>query len=352
MFAQAHTPAQLSPADLDAFLEKGWYRMGQSIFTTNFIHFKSEMYSTVWLRVLLDDYLEDRTQRKLFRQNAIFQTTIQPATLTDEKEDLYTRYKQSLPFSPSDSLQSLLFGSAKSSIYETYEIALHDGDRLIAIGFFDIGETSAAGISSVYDPAYKKYSLGKYLIYLKIQYCKNQKRRYFYPGYFVPGYSFFDYKLTIARPALQFLQLSSQQWLPIGAFSPENIPYQVMHDKLTRVKRLLMQRQCESKVVKYEFFDANLIPDLRDAGLFDFPVFLFCATEVEGDVNPLLVFDVRDASYHLFTCTPIWKPNETNPDNTFYSAYFLKVNQEIHATKDAEEMAEGLLKLMGLQRIG
>jgi leucyl-tRNA---protein transferase len=304
MFAQARSPKSLAPTELDIHLEQGWYRMGQSIFTTNFIHFKSEMYSTVWLRVLLGDFLEDSTQKKLFKRNARFQVTIRPALLTEEKEELYNRYKQSLPFNPSDSLQSLLFGSALSSIYQTYEVTVHDHDRLIAIGFFDMGETCAAGISSVYDPAYKKYSLGKYLIYLKMQYCKDQKLRYFYPGYFVPGYSFFDYKLTIARPALQFLQFSSQQWLPIEAFSPESIPYQVMHDKLISIQRLLMQRQCESQVVKYEFFDANLIPDLRGAGLFDFPVFLSCATEAEGDVNPVLVYNVRDAHYHLLSCVP------------------------------------------------
>jgi leucyl-tRNA---protein transferase len=347
MFAQACAPESLTPSDLDTFLEQGWYRMGQSIFTTNFIHFKSEMYSTVWLRVLLDEFLEDGTQRKLFKRNARFQTAIRPAILTEEKEELYSRYKQSLPFSPSDSLYSLLFSAASAnSIYNTYEVTVHDSDRLIAVGFFDLGKTSAAGISSVYDPAYKKYSLGKHLIYLKMQYCKNLGLHYFYPGYFVPGYSFFDYKLTIARPALQFLQLSSQQWLPIETFSPENIPYQVMHDKLISAQKLLTQRQRESRVVKYEFFDANLIPDLRDAQLFDFPVFLFCPDTSQDGINPVLVFDVRDGCYHLLVCLPYWKPDETNPDTEFYSAYFLKSLQEIYTIASSEEMVEVFLKVL------
>jgi leucyl-tRNA---protein transferase len=347
MFAKARAPESLTPTDLDAYLDQGWYRMGQGIFTTNFIHFKSEMYSTVWLRVLLDEFLEEGTQKKLFKRNAGFQVAIRPANLTDEKEELYARYKQSLSFNPSDSLRSLLFSAASAdSIYNTYEVTVHDGDWLIAVGFFDLGETSAAGISSVYDPAYKKYSLGKYLIYLKMQYCKNQKMRYFYPGYFVPGYSFFDYKLTIARPALQFLQLSSQQWLPIETFSPENIPYQIMHHKLIGVQKLLMQRQCESRVVKYEFFDANLIPDLRDAQLVDFPVFLFCPYASQDGINPVLVFDARDGCYHLLVCFPYWKPDETNPDTEFYSAYFLKSLQEIYITASTEEMAEVFLKVL------
>jgi leucyl-tRNA---protein transferase len=347
MLIQAQSPSQLTATELDSYLKRGWFRMGQTIFTTNFIHFKSEMYSTVWLRVLLNDFSADSMQTKLFKKNAIFQTAIRPAILTEEKEELYSRYKQSLPFNPSDSLRSLLFSAANAnSIYNTYEITVHDGDRLIAIGFFDLGETSAAGIASVYDPTYKKYSLGKYLIYLKMQYCKNLGLRYFYPGYFVPGYSFFDYKLGIAQPTLQFLQLSSQQWLPIERFSPENIPYQVMHSNLSSVQKLLNHSHQEIRLVKYEFFDANLIPDLRDAGLFDFPVFLFCPDASQDGINPVLVFDVRDGCYHLLVCLPYWKPDETNPDIEFYSAYFLKSLQEIYITASAEEMAEVFLKVL------
>ena len=31
MFAEAHTPEELTPQQLDTYLEKGWFRMGQTI---------------------------------------------------------------------------------------------------------------------------------------------------------------------------------------------------------------------------------------------------------------------------------------------------------------------------------
>src|SRR6478609_8168915 len=118
MFAQANTPEQLTPQELDTYLEKGWFRMGPRIFTTNFVHFKDQIYSTVWLRILLNEYVADNTQIKLFKRNASFRTTIKPLEITDEKEALYTRYKQSLPFQPSDSIQQLLMGRTTSdSVY-------------------------------------------------------------------------------------------------------------------------------------------------------------------------------------------------------------------------------------------
>ena len=347
MLAQSHSPKQLSPQELDAYLARGWFRMGQTIFTTNFVHFKNEMYSTIWLRVLLNEYLPDRTQLKLYKQNSIFQAAIQPAVINSEKEELYFRYQQSLSFQTSESLQQLLFGKITiPSIYDTYEVTVHDGNQLIACGFFDVGESCAAGITSIYDPAYKKYSLGKYLIYLKMLYCQNKKLRYFYPGYFVPGYEFFDYKLTIGRPALQFLKLSSQQWQGIGIFSPDDIPRQVMNEKLISVQKLLVHSYLESSIVKYEYFDANLIPDFRDSELFDFPIFLFCPSHLEEGFHLTIVYDVRVANYKLLLCLPIWQPDTTNADTSFYSCYYLKVMQEIVIKSTAEEIVTFFLALI------
>src|SRR5690242_6710085 len=141
MFAEARTPEKLAPTELDEYLERGWFRMGQTIFTTNFVHFKDQMYSAVWLRVLLEQFTSDNTQQKLFKRNAVFQTTIGPSELTPEKEELYIRYKQSLPFQPSDSLHQLLLGkNTENYLYNTYEVTVRDDGRLIAVGFFDIGE--------------------------------------------------------------------------------------------------------------------------------------------------------------------------------------------------------------------
>ncbi|MGC3943525.1 MAG: GNAT family N-acetyltransferase [Chryseolinea sp.] len=205
MFASVHDPESLSPAELDAYLARGWFRMGPTIFTTNFLSFKENLYSAVWLRVDLADFEGGKTQAKLFKTNSVFTTRIRRATITDEKESLFAKYKKSVPFEASASLNHLLFGKATATVYNTFEVDVFDKDRLIAVGYFDLGKEAGMGISSIYDPEYKKYSLGKYLIYLKMNHCKELGMRYFYPGYFVPGYPFFDYKLSIGKNALQYL---------------------------------------------------------------------------------------------------------------------------------------------------
>ena len=238
----------------------------------------------------------------------------------------------------------MLFGNALAhSIYSTYEITLHDGDQLIACGFFDLGATGAQGISSFYDPSYKKYSLGKYLIYLKMQYCKELGLQYFYPGYFVPGNSHFDYKLTIGRAALQFFRLSTQSWEPIPMFSAGDIPCEVMRQKLLNVHSILAQANKSSRILKYNFFDRYLIPELRDTGLLDFPLLLYFGLDDDA-TDPILVFDVRDGHYHLLSCVPAWKPIDPNPDTDFYSAYFLMPTAVVQTSDSAEEVAALILK--------
>ena len=338
MFAQAHSPPTLLPQELDAYLEQGWFRMGQTIFTTNFLNFKNQFYSSLWLRIVLESFHTDQKQKKIFKINAGFRSEIKKASINPEQEALFRKYKEGISFEASASLNHLLFGTAAHSIYNTFEVNIFDGDKLIALGFFDIGDTSAAGISSFYDPAYKKYSLGKYLIYLKIDHCKTRGLRYFYPGYFAPGYSLFDYKLEIGKSALQYLQFSSCRWLPIKSFSRELTPLQIMHDKLSSLQHALTQSNIPSRVLKYEFFDANLIPELKGADLFDFPLFLCFTKCMEEDVNQLIVYDVRGECYRLIRCFGVLKTNVINKSVDFYSSFALKVEQDLFSTTKLEEL--------------
>ncbi len=347
MFAEAQSPTHITASELDAYLELGWFRMGQTIFTTQFIHFQSVMYNTIWLRVSLESYLADRTQTKLFKQNARFTTHIQPATITNEKEDLYNRYRESVTFKPSESLEQLLYGpSDEASVFNTYEVAVYDADKLIAVGYFDLGQTSAEGIVSVYDPDYRKYSLGKFLIYKKMEYCRALGMQYYYPGYFVPGYSFFNYKLSIASDSLTFFSLPNKQWIPIQQFDEAKTPLIVMKHRLQEVKTNLDYLQQTAEVVNYEFFDANLIPDLRTADLFDYPVFLYIPSVNDNGIYLVMVYDIYESRYNVLACMGVWQPQSNNTDPAFFSECILKILQPIYTTISASEAAIALLTII------
>ena len=330
MFAEVHCPRTLLPEELDQYLARGWFRMGQTIFTTNFLNFKNHFYSAIWLRIPLEEFTTDRKEQKLLKKNASFRVEIQRAAITPEKETLFAAYKKNISFEASSSLTTLLYGKADYNIYNTTEINIYDQHKLIATGIFDIGKISAAGISSFYDPAYRKYSLGKFLIYLKIEYCKQLGLQYFYPGYFVPGYSLFDYKLEIGKSVLQYLEFPSLNWRSLTAFKQASVPLRMMQDKLQVLKMLLVQSGVDSNILTYEFFDANLIPELEGIVLFDFPIFLCCAGMSEE--NPI-VFDIRDQQYHWIKCKSVWASANNHNSKGIYSSHVLKFDHGMFSSE-------------------
>ena len=204
--------SHLAPAQLDGFLSLGWFRIQQTIFTTDVLYFDEQQYDAIWLRVRLADFGTDKKYKILSGKNKRFRTEIKRAVVTPAHEALYNLYKESIPFEGAPSLHSLLHGKSEGNVYNTWIINVYDGGLLIGSGCFDLGNNSAAGICSVYHPAYRKFSLGKYMIYEKMQYCKRENFTYFYPGYFVPGYPMFDYKLEIGKPALEYFDPVQKRW--------------------------------------------------------------------------------------------------------------------------------------------
>ena len=341
MFAEVHCPRVLHPDELDQYLARGWFRMGQTIFTTNFLNFKSHFYSAVWLRIPLPEFVADKTGQKLLKKNAHFRIEIRQASITAEKEHLFSAYKKNISFEASSTLNTLLYGKAAYNIYSTSEISLFDENKLIAVGFFDMGQTSAAGIASFYDPAYKKFSLGKYLIYLKIDYCKKLGLQFFYPGYFVPGYSRFDYKLRIGESILQYLEFPSLKWRAFSSFKRASSPIHVMQEKLSLLSIQLKRSGLESRILKYEFFDANLIPELEGIVLFDFPIFLTCLGLPE---EMPIVYDVRDQQYHLIKCRSVWASTGTGSSKDLYASHVFKFDHGMFSTGHPEAMAFEILR--------
>jgi arginine-tRNA-protein transferase len=193
-------------------LAAGWYRIQQMLFTTDVLSFSEIQYQAIWLRVDLHDFVPDKTNRTLAKKNKQFRTEITGLLLTPEHEDLFANYKKHLPFDTASSLHSLLYGDEEINVFNSHLINMYDEDTLIATGAFDLGHQSAAGIFSVYDPEYKQFSPGKYLIYEKMEFCKREGFTWFYPGYYVPGYARFDYKKEMGKGAIEYYDREWDRW--------------------------------------------------------------------------------------------------------------------------------------------
>jgi len=198
---------------LDYYLSQGYYRMRQDLFTCQFLPHDDQLYTVHWLRLVLRDVQYGSKQRHLLRRNASFSVVVQPFQLTAEHETLYGLYHQSLSFEAAATLAELLLADETAhSVFSTEIVEVRDGDLLIAAGIFDQGAVSIAGIVNFYHPAYRKHSLGKYLMLLKIMRARQQQKTYYYPGYVVHGYPKFDYKLWACPAATEVFDCYSYQW--------------------------------------------------------------------------------------------------------------------------------------------
>jgi arginyl-tRNA--protein-N-Asp/Glu arginylyltransferase len=339
VLAQVHFPQSASDQTLDDYLEKGWFRMGQTIFTTNFLNFRDQFYSAIWLRIRLEKFYEDRQFRHLEKLNAHFRVNIQKAEITKEKEELFAKYRSTVTFEASHSLTQLLLGTVTRNVFESYEVTVRDDGKLIACGFFDLGKTSAAGITSFYDPGYRKHSLGKFVIYQKIKHCFVSGLKYFYPGYFVPGYPRFDYKLKIQNKALEFFKLGSQSWFTVDKFDARGAPLTEMVEKLGVLCEVFANSGIKTEVFYYDYFDANLVHSLSHLELLDFPIFLASPPDPATNFfESIIYFDVRDCQYHLVTVDSMWSSGADGSANHHYSGHLLKVASEIFASSSIAEI--------------
>jgi arginine-tRNA-protein transferase len=315
--------------------------MRQSVFTTHFLEFDRKVFSALWLRVALKAWSFDHKFLELKKRNARFRVEIYPADPrgpSADDEALYQIYRESLSFQPAPTLADLLVGSDSYSEIPTWQIDLFDADSRIASGYFDMGPTAAAGISSFYDPQYRKDSLGKYLIYLKMEFCKERGLRFFYPGYIAPGDLRFDYKRSMGAPVLEYLDLVSGIWLglPVGSFLH---PLSLMMERLESLQALLATKGFEPELYRNLHLDINLNPQIQGMGLFDYPVFLDCVPTVDQAPTLVVVFDPRIRQYHLFQCRSVYRFAGLHAEPGVFESDLLMVERNLFSTSEGQEMA-------------
>lgn len=197
------------------------------LITTDVISKEDEYQAVFWLRYRLRDYQHNKKSRKLLLAGERFTCSIEPLRFTDELEELYTTYRSHLAFDMSDSAKAYLLGEREENVFRSQLLTLRDNERLIAAGCYDEAETSLTGILSIYDPAYKKYSLGKVLILKKLEEAMRLQKTWFYPGYISLHTTKFDYKLFPDVAVTEVYNRLTDQWLPY-----QTTDLQQLHDEM------------------------------------------------------------------------------------------------------------------------
>lgn len=347
MFAEKHYPEILMPEELDSYLAKGWYRMGQTIFTTHFLCFGEQFYSAVWIRQNLEDFKFSKSQRKLLRKSMeMFHIEVRQGRIDEEKERLYRKYKVSFPGVIAPSLRDSLLDGEDYNIYNTLEVTIYHGKKLVSCSFFDIGNESAASIIGIYDPDYKQYSLGYLTMLIEMTFCLERGIQFYYPGYVVPGYSRFNYKLRIGD--VDYYDLNTGHWLPFQSLKQKQIPLEKIKSKLSELSVQLSTDGITSKLYYYPLFEANLFGFWR-AQYFDYPLMVAIRPDQNQNVFLIAVYSLQDEAFQLMQCSVFddlqFYFNENYINSFDKSRFFMKllvVDKTFALNSTAEELSQSL----------
>lgn len=200
-------PQSCTGEDLDFFLSIGWYPMGQSIFTTSHLYKKDDKNPprVHWLRYSIEDISERKSHRRIRRKNSDLSVRIMESFEHNPSiDDLYQRYFSSIDFPGYPNVENATYHANGENIYTSKAILISKEDRLLACGIYHIGSKALCSILHFFDPDFKKRSLGKYLILLTLDYCRENRISYYYPGYIIEGNPKMDYKLFLGKESAKY----------------------------------------------------------------------------------------------------------------------------------------------------
>ncbi len=327
MFTICHYPTKLSGSQLDMYLSDGWFRMGQTIFTCFYLDIEEGIFPTIWLRKPLKGAPFKKSHRKLIQKiESRFRVEVRQAHISPEKERLYDIHKLRFNGPVAASLHEALMDNATYDIYNSWEVAIYDEERLIAASFFDLGKTSAASIKGIFHPDYNKYSLGFYTMLKEIAFLQEQGFEYYYPGYFVIDYPKFDYKLRIGN--LEYLATPEMKWLPMEAIDQDSLAPVRLKNTLRQVQMILTDKGIFHEML---FFPSpTIFFQVENQEKIQSPLTIWCPKRHKKEIPLLVDYDVNEEMYHLYRIS-------------------LSLDS-LHATRSLDELMTYIFALRQIQR--
>ena len=353
MYTEIHYPDELFPEELDDYLANAWFRMGQTIFTCRLIFFDDRLYTTVWLRLCLSGFTFGKSQRKLMRKNrAAFEIVVRKALFDKEKEELYKKHSKRFSGHVSKTLRGSLFGERRKDIYDTYEIAVYEGERLVACSFFDRGEKSLASIMGMFDPEYHKYSLGYYTMLEEMAYGMEHGYEWYYPGYVIPGYKKFDYKLRIGSTEFYDAE-RGWGWLPIDKLNTEELLSNRLYYHLAGIQVLLRKKGIPHQLWTYPLYDKDFMGYTEGETFLRTPLFISCFPKTMKKGLLIVAYDWKEKKYDLQYVTPLEDSLSLllpdmlvgfHKDKSFLD--FIVLRKTLLSAEDPEMIADAMEKLL------
>ena len=190
--------AQIGGMDAGDYTEKlqsGWFKFG-SFLQRPLCQWCRKCLS---MRVPLDEWSMNRTQRRVLKRNAPLEVRVQsPPEFSVDRMELYNHYRE---------VQSAIRGwqpnrmTPKSYVREfvvgpsaMIEISVWEAGRLVAVLMADQEPDILTAVTHFHDPALSRRSVGLFTVLQAFFLAQKLGKKWIYLGYYVPGSPSMGYK--------------------------------------------------------------------------------------------------------------------------------------------------------------
>jgi arginine-tRNA-protein transferase len=191
---EAFNATHVDPAQQDLLLAGAWRHFGTYFFRYNWAFYGLDIRRVIPLRIRLTNFVLSKSQRRVLRKNRDLKTVIRPAVVNRQTEELFQRHKRRFKQGVPDTIYDFLSHDPANIPCKTMELAVYDGEELVAVSYFDLGETSTSGIYAMFEPSKSSRGLGIYTMLKEIEFSIESGKQFYYQGYAYEGESFYDYK--------------------------------------------------------------------------------------------------------------------------------------------------------------
>lgn len=195
----------------DATLARGLRRTGVVLYEPAC----DDCRACVPIRVPVDRFRPSRSQRRcLARARDRVRVRIAAPRFDPEHLDLYNRHARHVsakakPLDEAEYTEFLVESSVPTLCFEYFV-----DDRVVGLGFLDVGRRAASSVYFCWDPELASLGLGTYSALEEIEWCRRFGLLYYYLGYWIEACPSMAYKNRF-RP-YEKMDWTSGEWTPAG----------------------------------------------------------------------------------------------------------------------------------------
>ena len=209
--------AELTPQEYETRINTGWRKFGAFLFRP----VCPTCRECRPLRVLVNDFSPDRSQRRALDANTDLIVRFAAPTADDARANLYNRYQAAQTDRKGwDATQKTVADYAESFVWNplptAVEVSVWHGETLIAVALTDTTPTTVSGVYHFHDPGddWRKRSLGTFTILQTVALAAHLAKPYAYFGYTVAGCGSLNYKVRY-KPCE--IQNEAGEWQPVAS---------------------------------------------------------------------------------------------------------------------------------------